>query len=272
MAKFTSTFQEEKKTMSMSKSKESGKRQVMREKRRQRQRQQRLLIFGVIVVAAVLIVAAIAGPAIREALAPVGEIVQVTPQPRPQASANTMGDPNAPVKIIEYSDFQCPFCKQFADQTEAQLVENYIATGKVYFEYVSMGNWVSRNIAQSTGRPERFESRNAAEAALCAGDQNKFWEYHDILYANALGEDEGYFTDKRLAAYAETVGLDLNQFNDCYDSAKYRDQVAKGYTDGVAAGVSGTPAFFINGKMIEGAQPYDVFVQEIEAALGGTTP
>ena len=119
------------------------------------------------------------------------------------------------------------------------------------------------------------ESRDAALAAYCAGDQDKFWEMHAHMFANALGEDVGSFSDKRLKAIAETVGLDMAAFNSCYDSGKYLDRVQQDFEDGQAANINGTPGFLVtytvNGetktKLIEGAQPFSNFQVELEAAL-----
>ena len=138
-----------------------------------------------------------------------------------------------------------------------------------------MGYFVSDNIARSRGTPAKTESRDAALAAYCAGDQDKFWDMHAHIFANALGEDVGSFTDKRLQAIAETAGLDIDQFNSCYDSGKYENRVQQDYEDATAAGITGTPGFLVtytvNGetktKLIEGAQPFNVFQQELEAAL-----
>ncbi|HEX2697950.1 MAG TPA: thioredoxin domain-containing protein [Anaerolineales bacterium] len=190
----------------------------------------------------------------------------------PQASGNTIGDPNAPVKMTDFSDFQCPYCKRYWQSTEPMIIENYVKTGKVLYTYRSAGNWVSQNIGQGG-----TESQDAAAAAYCAGDQNKFWEYHDALFTNALGEDAGSFTGGRLKSIAEKTGLDTSQFDSCYDSQKYSDQVKQDLQDALAAGIQGTPFFVItytvNGQTqtttIEGAQPYDVFQQTLDSVLQG---
>lgn len=231
-----------------------SKRQAVREQRARKQRQQRmLLILGVAAVA--LVIAALL---IYPNLKPVGAIVKPTTEARPQADFNSMGDPNAPVKMVEYSDFQCPFCKRFADETEKQVVDTYVKTGKVYFTYVPFG---------PTGQWIGPESEAAARAAYCAGDQEKFWEYKDYLFANHTGENVGDFTDKRLQAFAEALGLNMGEFNSCYNSNKYDQKLQEGLTEGVQAGAGGTPYFFVNGKAIEGAQPFSTFQQEIDAAL-----
>jgi protein-disulfide isomerase len=244
-----------------------SKRQERREKMQQQEQRNRLITIGLIAVGAALLVFAFIWPTIR----PITEVVSIDPGTHPNANDNSMGDPNAPILIEEYSDFQCPFCERFHADTEPLLRQYYIDTGKVRFVYRSMGNWVSGNIGGG-----RTESQDAALAAYCAGEQNKFWEMHAMLFANVLGEDVGSFTDQRNKAIAEQVeGLDINQFNSCYDSGKFEERVQQDMTDGTAAGISGTPGFIItytvNGetrtRSIDGAQPFNVFQQELEAAL-----
>lgn len=251
----------------MSPEKEVSKRQLRREEMRRRSQRQRLMTIGFIILGALLIVA----PIVYQMLRPVAEVVTVDPGTHPTPDDNAMGDPNAPITIEEFSDFQCPFCERFHEETEPLLRQYYIDTGKVRFVYRSMGNWVSSNIGGG-----KTESQDSALAAYCAGEQNKFWEMHALLFANVLGEDVGSFTDKRIYAIAEKVeGLDVDQFTSCYDSAKYADRVEQDIKDGLEANVTGTPAFLVtytvNGetktKLIEGAQPFSTFQQELEAAL-----
>jgi protein-disulfide isomerase len=175
----------------------------------------------------------------------------------PQANGNKMGNPNAPVKIIEYADFQCPYCMHYWQETEPQIIQNYVATGKVYYEYHSVGGFIGP------------ESADAANAAYCAADENKFWEYHDILFANWTGENVGDFSPDKLRQFASAIHLNLDQFNTCLSVGIHSDQVSKDAADAKAAGVSGTPAFIVNGKLVEGAQPYSTFQQTIDALLNG---
>ena len=248
------------------KAEKRSKRQERRERMQQRERRNRLVTIGIITLVAAFLVFAIVWPQIR----PIAEVVAVEPNPRSNVDRNTAGDPNAPIKIEEFADFQCPFCERFFEQTEPLLFEHYVDTGKVQFVYRSMGNFVSQNIGGA-----RTESQDSAAAAYCAADQGKFWEMHDALYLNVLGEDVGSFTDRRLAAIAESVGLDMNEFNDCYGSGKYADQVQQDFADGQAAGVNGTPGFLVtytvNGEtkstMIAGAQPFSEFQVQLEAIL-----
>lgn len=244
-----------------------SKRQERREKMKKQEARNRLVMIGLITLGAALLVFAFIYPSLR----PIAEVVSIDPGTHPNPDDNSMGDPNAPIVIEEFSDFQCPFCERFHEQTEPLLRQYYVDTGQVRFVYRSMGNWVSRNIGGG-----RTESQDAALAAYCAGEQNKFWEMHAYLFANVLGEDVGSYTDKRITAIAEKVeGLDLAQFQSCYDSGKYEDRVQQDLADGLAANVGGTPAFLmtytVNGetrtRLIEGAQPFSVFQTEIEAAL-----
>lgn len=178
-------------------------------------------------------------------------------QPAPAGPGNTLGDPNAPVKITEYADFQCPFCMRYWQETEPQIIEQYVKTGKVFYEYRSVGAFLGA------------ESGAAAEAAYCAGDQGKFWEYRDALYSHWTGENVGDFANDKLQQYAASTGLDQSTFNDCLASGKYAARVEQDVKDARADGVRATPSFLINRKLLEGAQQFEAFQQMIEAALQG---
>lgn len=240
-----------------------SKRLSIREKRRQQLKRQRLITILIVVLGAIVVVGILVAPSISNALRPIGEIVTPPAVEIPNSNFNTMGDPNAPVTIIEYSDFQCPACKLFHDETEKEMITEYIESGTVYFIYKPMGNWIGP------------ESAQAAEAAYCAADQDRFWDYHATLFANQGAENSGSFSDRRLEAFAEAIGLDVAEFNSCMDSNKYRDQVNQDRVEGDAAGVKGTPSFSINGKIASGAISFAQLQQEVEAILaasGQSTP
>ena len=228
-----------------------SKRQEIREKRAKEERNQKIFLIGGVVLVALAIAAFLILPTLQ----PVGAIADAPAMNRPQVSGNGVGDPNAKVKIIEYSDFQCPYCKHFTDQTEQLLLDAYVATGKVYFEYHTFGQFIGE------------ESLRAGEAAYCAGDQEKFWQMHDLIFANQNGENVGNFSDKKLTAFAQKIGLDMTTFNECFTNNKYKDKVLQDGVDGKAAGVQATPSFLVNGKLLEGAQPFDAFKKEIDAQL-----
>lgn len=157
---------------------------------------------------------------------------------------------NAPVTIIEFAEFQCPFCGRFARDTFPKIKTNYIDTGKVKFVFRDF-------VVHST-------AHLAAEASECAHEQGKFWEYHDVLFNN-----QGSLDSDSLKKYASDIGLDTAKFNSCLDSGKYKSEVDKDISDGRSYGVRGTPTFFINGEKLVGAQPYETFRQAIEKALAG---
>jgi protein-disulfide isomerase len=243
-----------------------SKRQERREKIKQQEQRNRLITIVLITLGAALLVFAFVWPSIR----PVVEVISVDPGTHPNANDNSMGATDAPIVIEEFSDFQCPFCENFHRDTEPLLRQYYIDTGKVRFVYRTYGNWVSRGVAGNT------ESLDAAAAVYCAGEQNKFWEMHALLFANVIGENVGSFTARRIKAIAEEVdGLDTGQFNSCFESGKYEDRVEQDFQEGTAAGIDGTPGFIItytvNGetrtRSIDGAQPFNVFQQELEGAL-----
>jgi protein-disulfide isomerase len=162
------------------------------------------------------------------------------------------GDANAPVVIVEFTDYECPFCGRHFVQTHARLVEQYIETGKV------------KLIVRDYPLSFHPHAQKAAEAAECAGEQgdDHYWAMHDQLFANqaSLGVDN-------YKRWAGELGLDQAAFDQCLDSGAMADEVANDLVDGTAYGVTGTPIFFINGRMVSGAQPFAVFEAVIEKAL-----
>ena len=160
------------------------------------------------------------------------------------------GSESAPVTIIEFSEYQCPYCKRFFDQTLSLIEDNYIETGKV--------KYVFRDF------PLSFHeyAQKAAEASECADEQDKFWEYHDKLF-----ENQNALSVENLKQYARDLGLDTTRFDSCLDSGAMASEVQKDLDDGSEYGVSGTPGFFINGIKVVGAQPYSAFEEIIEQEL-----
>lgn len=208
---------------------------------------------------------------IPEFFSPDPEAVAVESTPRPQADANSMGDPNAPIRMVEFGDFQCPFCERFHVETEPRLAGDYIETGKLHFTFRSAGNWVSE--FSGTGSTE---SQDAAQAAYCAADQGKFWEMHDSLFLNNRDvENRGAFSVDNLLGMAESVGLDMAEFRNCFDGGKHAARVQQDFDDALAFGIQGTPTFVLtyelNGgtqtALIEGAQPYPAFQRVLDKIL-----
>lgn len=157
------------------------------------------------------------------------------------------GSDNASVTLIEYSDFQCPFC--------ARVQSTY---DKILEEYPDQVKLIYRHFPLSFHQ----NAKKAAEAAECAGDQNKFWEMHDTLFANQNNLDVDSLKD-----FAKELNLNTSTFNGCLDSGQYEQRIQSDLAEGTKDGVSGTPATFVNGELISGAQPYDVFKTAIDQAL-----
>jgi protein-disulfide isomerase len=162
------------------------------------------------------------------------------------------GSDKAPVVLIEFSDFRCSFCRKFWQTTLPELDKKYISMGKVRFIY--------RHFAV-LGKPSEL----AAQAAECAGEQGKFWEYHDKLFSNT-GSPLA-FTDGKLKGYVTDLGLKSQAFNHCLDSGKHLKKVEGETAVAALLGARGTPAFFLNGQLIVGAQPFEVFETAIEREL-----
>jgi protein-disulfide isomerase len=161
------------------------------------------------------------------------------------------GDKNAKVTMYEFSDFECPFCGRFYTDTFKALDEKYIKTGKIKVVY--------KDYPLTSLHPH---AQKAAEAARCAQEQGKFWEMHDKLF-----ENQQQLTDENYKKWAGDIKLNTNQFNQCFDSAKYADAVKKDMAEGSEIGVEGTPSFIINGIAIVGAQPISEFEKLIESKL-----
>jgi protein-disulfide isomerase len=209
-----------------------------------------ITVLGIISVGAAIVLLLRSQPEVSTASN--SELVLSKTLIKPRVDGNTMGDPNAPVVIEEFSDFQCAYCRQFFLETEKILIDQYVKTGKVYFIYRTLGSWLGPG------------SQYSAEAAYCASDQDMFWEYHDALFINQ-GRME--FSPVNLIQLADNLGMNLNEFGTCVESYKYRDQVKTDLTDGISAGVRGTPSFLINGRLVIGTRPFSFFQQAIETEL-----
>lgn len=163
-------------------------------------------------------------------------------------ASHVRGEFNAPVTLVVFSDFECPFCARHY-KTLKQLLNDY--DGKVRLVYKHFPLDFHQN------------AQKAAEASECAAEQGKFWEYHDKLFDNL---DTGYSIEK-FKSWAKELGLSVDQFNRCLDSDKYRDKVIIDYREGVDKGVTGTPTTFVNGRAVVGALPYGDFSRWIEEEL-----
>jgi protein-disulfide isomerase len=164
------------------------------------------------------------------------------------------GNDSAKVVVVEFSDFQCPYCGNAARDAVAQIERDYVNTGKVKLVFKHFPLTQMHQYAQK-----------AAEAAECAKDQGKFWEMHDKLFSN-----QAALTVDDLKRYASDLGLNTAEFNQCLDSGAKTQFVQNDIAYGTQLGVTGTPTFYINGNQIVGAQPYATFKQAIDTALGAS--
>jgi len=165
-----------------------------------------------------------------------------------------LGDPAAQVTLVEFGDYQCTFCTKFFKETEPALISKYVETGQLKI--------VFRDLAIN-GR----ESVNAAYAAQCAREQDKFWEYHDRLFNERKGYNVGVFNQDNLERFAADLGLNVDEFRTCYSSEKTASEVNKDIRDAQRFGARGTPTFILNGQLVVGAQPLAFWESAIEQLL-----
>jgi protein-disulfide isomerase len=171
-----------------------------------------------------------------------------------------LGSDSAPITIVEFGDYQCEACYHWFHNTRDTLIDNYIETGKAKLVFIDL---------PFLGR----DSPKAAEASYCAEDQGKYWEYHTMLYTFQDGPpDSGWADRDRLNSFAFSLDMNIDEFNECMDSSKYKKRIKANYDEAVKNGIQSTPTFILilQDGMIEkfaGAQPYSVFAATIESML-----
>lgn len=168
-----------------------------------------------------------------------------------------LGNPNSPVKIVVFHDFQCIFCKKLYFETIKKIKEEYISKGLAVLYYKDFAILGEKSI-------------KAALASRCAKDENKYWEYIDLLYEiskNEKGENTAVFTEENLLKIAEEIGLNKDKFKNCLENKKYLDEIQEDINSGINLGVRGTPYVLINNDKIEGAYPYSEFKKIIDKYL-----
>jgi protein-disulfide isomerase len=166
----------------------------------------------------------------------------------------TLGPENARVTVDEYADFQCPYCARASQTMDPKIEQDYVADGRVKLVFHPLAL-----IGQ--------ESIWAADAAECANEQGKFWDYHDKLFENQHGENQGDFSTDNLKRFAQELGLDTQTFNLCLDSRKYEDLVKAETQDALNKGIQSTPTFVIGDQTVDGPRSYDDLKKVIEAEL-----
>ena len=233
-------------------------RQMLKQRRQeQAQRRNRQLLLGGIVILAIVVVVVLIQQTPRPSNT--AAIVLVPKQEWPQANGKSMGPASVKVVVTEFADFQCPGCKSFHDAVLQKLVQQYVATGKVRFEY--------HHFTVVDGIVGGVESRHAAEASECANEQGAFWDYFNTLFTNQQAEGSGAFSDDRLKTMAANLGLDTGKFNSCFDTHRYAQQVSTDEGLAVSFHLNSTPSILVNNNLIAKPLDYASIQAAIEAGL-----
>ena len=246
-----------------------SKRQEIRERRRREQLRNRIIVILLVVVGALLVTFTLILPSLNNARTAANAtktaenatpvpVVTITPRVfNTKVDGLHLGDPNALVKVDVYSDFRCSACLYYVQNLEPEIIQKYIETGKVYYTF---HNYI---VIDQDGTDASYRSANAA---MCANEQNRFWDYHDTLYANQITESASLFTDARLVKMAENLKLDMTAFNQCFQAKKYASVVKNDITQGQSLKITGTPSIFVNGTLLSNFQQ---ITQAIDTALAG---
>ena len=247
----------------MNKRQKMSKRQKMREQQRRRQSFNRLGVIFFVIVGALLIAFFLIWPNLKAS--DVSNIVQITPiSTITSVKGTSMGNPDAPVKMDVWEDFQCSGCLSYTKNLEPQILQTYVETGKVYYTF-----HFYPFIDGGQG-----ESQDAANAAMCAAEQGRFWDYHKIIFANWIGENAGSFTRPRLIAFAHNIDLDMTAFDQCFQKNTYSTHIQQDVDKGSKLGVPPTPGIFVNDKVVVSSAgknfipSFDDISRAIEAGLG----
>jgi protein-disulfide isomerase len=219
----------------------------------ERARKRRLLLIAGAVTVAVIVAAGLIWSNRDSSNLPTLDVANAAALADIPTDGRVIGDANAPVHLVEYGDYQCPACASFSNQVFPQLLSDYIATGKVSFEF--------RDLAFLGD-----DSQTAAQAAACAVDQDGFWLYHDTIYANHYGENLGNLSKSRLLKMAMLSELDSDQIERCLDDGTYAADVQAMSQEANQLGLTSTPSFVLNGQVLPW-QGWDAMKQAIDAAL-----
>ncbi len=229
--------------------------QQMRQKRPAKRRG--LFIIGGVVLVAVIVAVVLIFQ--RTPPTDVTDFQTVAKGTWPQEDGKAIGPADAKVVVREFSDFQCPYCRLFTTSVQKQIIDQYVATGKIRFEY--------HHFIVIDGNVGGNESRHAAQASECAADQGAFWDYHEIVFANQQGEGTGSFTDARLNAFAVSLGLDEAKFSACLNSSDAANRVRADENLARSLNVNATPTIFVNDVKVDNPLNIDSLKATIDAAI-----
>jgi protein-disulfide isomerase len=242
-----------------------SKRQEIRQRRQRERTRNRILVIVLVAAGALLIAYAFIRPLISStqatANATQNPVIAVTPRAfSTHVNGVHLGDPNASVKVDVFEDFRCSMCLYYTQNFEPQIIQTYVDAGKVYYTFHSF--------IVIDGNDGTDASYRSANAAMCAGEQGRFWDFHDTLFANQVNEDASLFTDVRLVAMAQNLKLDMTAFNQCYQAKKYAPDIQADISQAHTFNLTGTPSILVNGKFIN-IKSFSEVSTAIDAALAG---
>jgi protein-disulfide isomerase len=240
-----------------------SKRQEIRQRRQKERIRNRIIVIALVAGGALMIAFAFIRPMILKtqatASATQSPVILITPRAiNAQINGVHLGDPNAPVKIDVFEDFRCSACMNYTQNYEPQIIQNYVATGKVYYTFHSF--------IVIDGNDGTDASYRSANAALCAGEQGRFWDYHETLFANQVSESASLFTDERLDSMAKNLNLDMAAYDKCYQAKSYANVIESDISEARSLSLTFTPSILVDGKLI---QSFDQLTTTIDAALVG---
>lgn len=240
-----------------------SKRQEIRQRRKRERIRNRILVIFLVAAGSLLIAFAFIRPIVLQTQATANAtqvpVIVITPKAiYTQANGLHLGDPNAPVKVDVYEDFRCSACLNFTMNYEPQIIQTYVNTGKVYYTF--------RSFIIIDGNDGTDASYRSANAAMCANEQGRFWDYHDVLFANQVTESASLFTDERLVTMAQNLNLDMNSFNQCFQAKKYASDIQSDISEARSLNLNFTPSILVDGTLV---QSFDQVSTSIDTALAG---
>lgn len=240
-----------------------SKRQEIRQRRLRERTRNRILVILLVAAGALLIAYAFIRPMVLKTQATASAtqvpVISITPKAiNAQVNGLHLGDPNAPVRIDVYEDFRCSGCMLYTQNYESQIIQTYVETGKVYYTFHSF--------IVIDGNDGTTASYQSANAAMCAADQGRFWDYHDTLFANQVTESASLFTDERLVLMAQNLNLNMTAFNQCFQAKQFASDIQNDISQARSLNLTFTPSILVDGTLI---QSFDQLSTVIDAALAG---
>jgi protein-disulfide isomerase len=243
-----------------------SKRQARKEELRRKNQQQRILVIGGIALLVILIGVFLVLPAVRKvsSTSSVQPFEKITPVAYKDADGFHLGDPNAKVKLEVFEDFDCSACRNYSTTVEPDVISKLVETGQVYYTFYQFPFLDDRLADKPSDR--------AANAAMCAADQNRFWDYKKLLFLNQTANESVGHNDTTLMAMADSLGLDSAAFKACYNAKRFQSTIDEHLKLGEKYAVQGTPSLYVNGREVSpGRVPtFEEIQAAVQAAMTGS--